>query len=171
MVIFAGVTEAQLRYKGQWVTHLSGGCTTSKGFNFFGGIEKYFGNSQSSLLIGVDYSRNKHFIKIMDFDVSITTLSATYFYSLERLVNPPFFINLGFGGLLGFENLEKKEVPEGVIQKNGTKLIYGFVFRPQFEYLVSKSVSLYLETRVNYFAKTEFDKFTFVPSIGFKIYL
>lgn len=164
-------TSAQLRYTGQWALHTSGSPTLNSGFNINMGVEKYFRNSIGSATVNIDYIRYSSFIKITDFNLSILSLSGSYFYSFERLIRPPFFINLGAGILLGTEIFEKKKLPKGVIQHSGSRFIYGFLFEPQFEYLISKKISIYIKPEIRYYLRTRFDNLFFSPGIGLKVYL
>lgn len=163
--------KAQLRYTGQWAVNANGGITLENGFDVYMGAEKYFSNSVGSLAMGVSYTRDKKFIKITDFNISSVALSVLYYYSLETIIKPPFFINIGAGILGGVENFEKKKVPDGIIQMSGSKVMYGFTIRPQFECLISKKVSFYLQPEVDYIVKTRFTHFMFKPSLGIKVYL
>lgn len=168
---FSLSVTGQFRYTGQWSAHASGSFILTQGFDLNVGIEKYFPNSIGSVALDLNYISNKEFIKIMDFPISTTTLSAIYFYSFERLIKPPFFINAGAGMIGGFENFQRKDVPEGVVQNFGTKFIYGFVFEPQFEYLLGRKISLYIKPEVKYFLKARFNALLFCPGLGVKIYL
>lgn len=164
--------SGQLRYTGQWSIHTSGSFIVNQGYDLKIGGEKYFPNSIGSISVDLNHIRNKKFIEITTFSINTTTLSATYFYSFERLIKPPFFINVGAGFIGGIENFKKKSgIPEGVIQNFGKTFIYGFAFEPQFEFLLNRNISLYVKPEIKYVLQARFNDFIFSPGLGFKIYL
>ena len=170
-VFIAFSLKAQQGYDGQWIVNIGSGITDKSGFNIDLGIEKYIGNSFSSVRFGLTYLRTKQNSSLDKFDVNTVLFSGTYFYSLESVVKDPFYVNLGASLFIGFENMEKKELPTGVIQKEISEMVYGISLNPQFETILYKNVSVLFEPRINYFIKTEFDNILFTPILGIKIYM
>ncbi len=172
LLIFCFASRAQLRYYDQWAPGINAGITLKKGYFASTGIEKYFNRKSGSIALNINYMRNSKFFLIKDFNITTVTLSTSYFYSLERVVKPPFFINIGAGIFAGSESFEKeKNLPEGIVQNADTRFVYGVTFKPQIEYLFSKKVSLLLQPQADYYIESKYSDFVFIPNIGLKIYL
>lgn len=171
LVISCHVTKAQLRYYNQWTTGISAGPTFKKGFFLSAGIEKYLNRGAGSIAVNLNYTRNSKFFLIREFHISTISFSTSYFYSLETVIRPPFFINIGGGLFAGAETFEKeRNLPEGIIQNPGTYFTYGISFKPQAEYLISKKASLYIQPQIDYYIKSRFSNFLFIPTFGLKVY-
>lgn len=165
------IGKGQLKYSGQWAFHGAVGVSMPIGLSGYIGMEKYFKTSTSSVALGFDFLHQNKFIVVDKFPIRTFGLSGHYFYSLERVIRPPFFINFGIGAFGGIENFSSKNVPYGIVQNPGNQFFYGFSFKPQFEILISKTMSLYLQPEAKYFQNTLFNDFVFAPAIGVKIYL
>lgn len=165
-------SQAQLRYYDQWAPGINAGITSKKGYFASAGIEKYFNRKLGSIALHLNYMRNSQFFLIKDFNITTITISTSYFHSLERVVKPPFFINVGAGIFAGSESFEKeKKLPEGIVQNADTRFVYGITFKPQAEYLFSKKVSLLFQPQADYYIESKYSSFVFILSLGLKIYL
>lgn len=165
--------NAQQRYEGQWTVHVGGGYMNPKGISTYLGVEKYLGRSCSSVRVGVEYSNCTQTPTVSQYDIKVNMarLSGTYFYSLEKLVKSPFYINLGAGLHLGMEKTNKLALPIGLIQEDVFNVTYGIHGTVQFEYIMNQNLSIFIEPKLNYTWKTGFDKITFNPIVGLKIYM
>lgn len=163
--------KAQQRFKGQWDIQASSGLTTEKGFNVQLGVEKYLGSETGAIKLSAVFARNKAETSIKDFNINYGLFTGDYFYSLEKFIPQPFYINIGLGGVLGFEEMKKVDVPAGVEQKKISNFLYGFQISPQIEYSLNSMFALYLEPKAIYFFKTDFDNLQFYNNLGIKIYL
>lgn len=170
LIVTTFTVLGQYRYSSQYSSHIAVSPTLNKGFDIQIGIEKYLRNAVGSIRVNFDYVRYQKFIQVTDFHISIPTLTAQYIYSLDRIIRPPFFINIGAGVFLGTEIFEKQTLPYGVVQQSGGTFVWGLQLSPEFEYLISRRFSCYIRPEIRYHFKARFDKTIICSGIGAKLY-
>lgn len=169
MITLSGKAQ---KYAGQWVMNVAGGPANA-GYSLFLGIEKYIGNSYSSLKCETGYTRNGHdlnSIPELKVKVNTFTLDIAYGYSLEKNLPHAFYINLYGGFVIGLEKF-KGHVLQGILRTKSGSFISGLSLHPQAEFNLFRHFSLYIEPKGIYYFQSTQDKFQFACNLGFKYYL
>ena len=163
--------NAQQRYKDQWIAGVKGGYMPSKGYeaNIF--LERFIGKSYSSIKLEGIYLNQD--IPSHITDVSITGKSygagISYNYSLEKLIPSPFYINLSLGGVGVYQ---KPSYDDSFISLDAEdKFVYGLTTSVQFEVIVYKSLSFFIEPKAYYFLNSDLRKINGSLGAGVKVYL
>lgn len=170
--ILSTASFAQYKYAGQWSLNAGAGWSAPQGYNIQAGADKVFGTSSNGLGIKFIY---QHYNADIGYDVPFNydtyNLHINYYYSFDRLIGSNvFFLNLGGGGVLGYEAIPKNLGPTVVVQ-NSSRFVAGINVSVQMEFLLSRSVTAFLDPRFVYLFNSDIKKGQFVAGAGIKIYL
>lgn len=171
LLLFSQGAKSQQRYENQIVIGASGTFMPANGYGSSFFIEKYLGKSFSSLKLEGHYLDQKIPTEINNYKVGSSNygVAFSYNYSLEKYIPSPFYINLGIGGVGGYQKIDYDDSMMEINAEN--EFVYGFVSGIQIEIIVYKSLSFYIEPKVYYFLTSDVRKMNPSLGAGFKIYL
>lgn len=121
------------------------------------------------------YSSNKASIKNRDLKLPYDnfTINAGYFDEVYKTLRETFNINLGGGGTIGYEVINKgsNTLDSGALIKDQSKFIYGIYASAEFEYYLNNQFSAIIKLNEFYHANSDLGKFTFFGGVGIRYYI
>ena len=160
----------QQRLKNQYVINASGNYIFNDAWGARVGLEKFLGTSYSSLHVNFMYNHLKYITNVEGEKArsQMFLANAAYGYSLEKVIPTPFYINFSLGAVAGYEDIDVTLKTSVTDVKS--KFVWGFNVNTQFEYILYKQLSLYLEPEFIYLLNSDTEKGLFSLGLGMKFY-
>lgn len=150
---------------------ISGGYA-SNGIGTIAEYNHYF-KERSIINSSIYYSFSSINEKGQEINFSDITLNVGYFYRVLKTGKSRFSINLGGGGVAGYEviNNGSNTLDSGAILNAESKAIFGAYVGSQINYFISNYFSLSLVTNQFYHANSDIGELAFYTGVGIKYFV
>lgn len=172
-LLVASLVNAQGHYDGQMSLGINAGLQNNAATTINLNLQKLFKGNFFGLRGDLMFSNTKESINVIipqQFALNTYNIGIAGFYTLERLIKYPFYINFFLGGNYTYEQLNNGnyETSQGIAFKGIQENVYGIYGGAEFEYMFTSNLSFVLTSLNQYQINSDLPKLRAFGLLGLK---